>query len=403
MCGTFRTTVSLLFSVGVFDSLALVPSHATGTMLALLALVLPAVLAVAPASSALGSIKSDNGTLYISSSPAGTIMVNEVDLMATISAMQSNIAALQATVAALQSTTATQGGNIDSLTSLASSQGSAITTLQGQTATQGTSIATLTSNVASNTAAISTLQTTVNGILSADATQNGSISSLQTSASIAAANITSLFSKTATLNATQITQGSSITTLQGNIVTIQTTVNNQGSNITTLFATASSLNGGLTTANANLVALNNSVQTTITSGLNNLNTSFNSYIAAPYIPSLGTATCSASNYGGLRVNVSTVMLCSYGASWLALNPAIGSSLNYPAASCAQVLSVQGSGVNGTYYITQTGGAIILQACNGGVNLGGNGSSALTSASTCTALGYFGISTPGPYYIGGVQT
>ena len=67
LCGTFRTTVSLLFSVGVFDSLALVPSHATGTMLALLALVLPAVLAVAPASSVVELIYSENSRTLFSS------------------------------------------------------------------------------------------------------------------------------------------------------------------------------------------------------------------------------------------------------------------------------------------------------------------------------------------------
>ena len=297
-------------------------------MLALLALVLPAVLAAAPASTPLGSIKSDNGTLHITSAPSGTITVNEVDLMAALASMQNNIAALQATVAALQTTATSQGNSIDS-------QGSAIGTLQSITDSQGSNIASLLSNVAGNTMAISGLTTTVNGIIAADSTQNNSISLLTTSATIAAANITTLFSKTATLNATQITQGNSITTLQSNLGLVQTTVNNQGANITTLFTTTATTNNGLATSNSNIVALNASIQTTIntniaslTTNINALNASVVAWEGAPIIPPLGSVACTSSNIGALRLNASSLEICVV-SGWIIVNPNIGSSPGYP--------------------------------------------------------------------------
>ena len=375
-------------------------------LLAVLATVALAVATTSP----LGSIKSDNGTLFISSSSTGAVIINEIDYVATITALQAAVAALQSLTTQQGATIQSQGADIATLTNnvaalqtLTNTQGSNIADLQGIASSHGSSISALTSTVASHTTAIT-------GLATADGTQNSSIASLQSSAGVAASNITTLFSKVATLNATEITQGTSITTLQSNIATLQATVNNQGSNITTLFSTASTLNSGLTTANANLVSLNNSVQSTINTNIatlntnvNSVNSSLNAFVSAPIVPVLGSATCSASNYGGMRINGSTVMVCVSGSAWIPLNPNIGSSASYPAASCLQILSIQGSNVNGIYWITQTGGTIIQQACSGSTNLGGNGTSALTSSASCSALQTYFAAASGMYYVGGVST
>ena len=401
-------------------------------LFSLLALI-TAVLGGSTAST-LGSIKSDNGTLYITSATTGAVIINEINYVETITTLQDAVAALQsltlqqaAAIQTLLSTTSTHSDSIGALQTLTDLQGSNIQALQSLTTAHSANIATLVANVASNTAAIT-------GLTAADGSQNSSIASLQTSASIASSNIATLFSKVATLNATEITQGNSITTVQSNVATLQTTVNNQGANITTLFATTATTNNGLATTNSNLASVNttlnanlNALSASTTSSINGLtasatsfsaststsltglstsiaavNTSLQADINYPVLPALGTVACTSSNVGAIRLNGSTILLCVTGSSWIPVNPNIGSSINYPATSCAQVVSVAGTNVNGVYWITQTGGSIIQQACVGSTNYGGNGTSALASSASCSALQTYFAATAGMYYVGGTS-
>ena len=118
------------------------------------------------------------------------------------------------------------------------------------------------------------------------------------------------------------------------------------------------------------------------------------------LPALGSVACGSSNIGAIRLNGSTILLCVSGSSWIPVNPNIGSSISYPATSCAQIVSVAGTNVNGVYWITQSGGSIIQQACVGSTNYGGNGTSVLASSASCAALQTYFAATAGMYYIGG---
>ena len=313
------------------------------------------VLATSAASpSPLGSIKSDNGSILITTTSPGVVMINEVDVLAAIAALQDLVATLNATVVS-------QGALIQA-------QAGTILVMQATEEAQAANIAALSSQIGTLSASTTA---TFNNVYASATAQNASISSLQTAAANAVTNITTLFSKVSTVNTTQIAQGTAISNLQS-------TVTNNGANITTLFSTASTLNGGLTTANANLLTVNNSLQgvvsthtaniATLNTNLASVNSSLQADINYPVIPPLGTVVCGASNPGAIRLNGSTLVLCA-GGSWIYVNPNIGSSAGYPATSCQQIVSIQGGTVNGVYWITQTGGAIIQQVCSGTTNLG----------------------------------
>ena len=322
-------------------------------LLALLAIHLSSAASTSSASP-LGSIKSDNGSILITTTSPGVVMINEVDVLAAIAALQDVVANLNATVVS-------QGALIQA-------QAGTILVMQATEAAQAANIASLSSEINSLSASTTS---TFNNVYASASAQNATIASLQTAAVIAATNITTLFSKASTLTTAQTSQGTAISNLQ-------TTVSNNGANITTLFSTASTLNGGLTTANANLLTVNNSLQSavsantaglaTLSTSLASVNTTLQTEINYPVIPALGTVVCGGSNTGAVRLNGSTLLLCA-GGSWIYVNPNIGSSAGYPATSCQQIVSIQGGTVNGVYWITQTGGAIIQQACSGATNLG----------------------------------
>ena len=206
-------------------------------------------------------------------------------------------------------------------------------------------------------------------------------------------SVASLQGLVASLQSTASQQQATISTLNNTVTALQTLTSSQGAYIATL--------QGLTASQGSSIS---SLQTTATTHSANIST-FSNFMNAPTIPNLGTATCSAGNYGGLRINATTVLVCASTNSWTPLNPTFGLSLVNPALSCAQVtLYLGASNVNGLYWITQSNGQVIQQACTGVNNYGGNGSSSVASSTSCSALQtYFGITTSANYFINGAST
>ena len=114
----------------------------------------------------------------------------------------------------------------------------------------------------------------------------------------------------------------------------------------------------------------------------------------PYDPNL---SCNNSTYGSIRLWNSNLHYCN-GQVWnTAPRNSIGSDIVTPAASCSSIV------MNGDYksalpyYIQQLDGSVILQACNGSTNLGGDGLTTQKVAFSCASVStYFNISNTKVY-------
>eukprot|EP00042_Codosiga_hollandica_P034334 m.239755 g.239755 ORF g.239755 m.239755 type:complete len:578 (-) comp54382_c0_seq7:168-1901(-) len=106
--------------------------------------------------------------------------------------------------------------------------------------------------------------------------------------------------------------------------------------------------------------------------------------------------CNATSKGDVRWNVSTLVYCS-GSAWVQVYiPPLGSILN-PAASCVAVAASSAYTGNGTYWLRLSDGTVAKQVCEGSANYGGDGSSYLQTAKSCTyAQKYFGVTNAQTY-------
>ena len=218
-------------------------------------------------------------------------------------------------------------------------------------------------NISNNMNALKNLNTST---ISMQSQLSSQLSALTIRVGLTEANISNNINTLATLGSRMSASESTLSTMMLNM----TNINNR------LVAIDMCSSSGMLYSQAN--------KTCISSALN----------LAPYDPNL---SCNNSTYGSIRLWNSNLHYCN-GQVWnTAPRNSIGSDIVTPAASCSSIV------MNGDYksalpyYIQQLDGSVILQACNGSTNLGGDGLTTQKVAFSCASVStYFNISNTKVY-------